>query len=85
MATATGIKKASETPIAEVNKENTKPKHPTKIIVNRKYFIPSLPILGQINFEPCLLVERNRNQANTNSKMILNLLPDYLTERTAFM
>ena len=61
MATARGAKKTSETPIAEVNKENTKPKHPTKITVKRKYFIFSLSILSQINFELCKSVERNRN------------------------
>jgi hypothetical protein len=72
MAITTGAKNTIETPVAEVNKENTKPKHPTKIIENRKYFIPSLPILGEINFAPCLLAESNRGQANTNSKLILD-------------
>ena len=54
MTAAIGAKKTSEAPIEEVNKENTKPKHPTKIIENRKYFIPPLLILDKIDFKLCI-------------------------------
>ena len=54
MAITTGAKNTIETPVAEVNKENTKPRHPTKIIENRIYLIPPLLILGKIDFKLCM-------------------------------